>query len=484
MTKKVRVRFAPSPTGYLHVGNARTALFNWLFARKEDGIFILRIEDTDRKRSAKKYEESLMADLRWLKLDWAEGPDIGGPYGPYKQSLRRKIYLRYAQNLIRNGQAYPCYCTPDELEKMREEAIKSGGRAGYDNRCRKLSAERKSKFEKEGRKPSIRFMVPEREVVIDDLVRGEVRFDTSLMGDFIIMRGDGTPAFNFAVVLDDSLMEITHVIRGEDHLSNTPRHILLFEALGFPVPQFAHMSLTLGADRKLLSKRHGVTSILSYREQGYLPEGMANYLALLGWSPPEGEEILTLKEMAGLFSLEGLTGSAAVFDREKLNWVDGHHIRRADLERLTNLAIPFLKKTGFLEEEVTEEMFGWVQGVVEALREHLDFLAEIEKYAPIFFAEDIPPADEEAAAVLKGREMVPLLELVGKSISGGTSPKEFWPGLLEEARDKLGLKGKNLYLPLRVLLTGNLEGPELKEIMPLIPLELVKKRVENTVNRG
>lgn len=480
--KKVRVRFAPSPTGYLHIGNSRTALFNWLFARKNNGDFILRIEDTDARRSVGKYEESILADIRWLRLEWSEGPDIGGAYGPYKQSLREKIYARYAQNLIRQGQAYYCYCQPEELEARRREALKKGESARYDNRCRGLSPEKTRELEKEGRLPSIRFKVEPRQVLFRDLIRGEVKFDTSLMGDFIIMRGDGTPSFNFAVVLDDSLMEITHVIRGEDHLSNTPRHILLFEALGFPTPQFAHMSLTLGPDRKLLSKRHGATSIRAFREAGYLPEGLVNYLALLGWSHPEDREIMSLKEMVENFSLGELNKSAAIFDRDKLNWVDGHHIRTAEPDRLANLSLPFLKKAGFLDEEVSEEKYKWVREMVEALREHLHCLSGIEEYAPIFFAEDLTPESEEAERILKEEGVKPLLKLVSNNLSR-TPPGKFWEITLKEARQSLGLQGKALYLPLRVALTGRIKGPELKDILPLIPLSTVKKRIEKILER-
>jgi nondiscriminating glutamyl-tRNA synthetase len=476
--KKVRVRFAPSPTGWLHVGNARTALFNWLFARKENGDFILRIEDTDAQRSAARYEEAIIADLRWLGLGWDEGPDIGGTYGPYKQSLRKKIYRRYAQNLIRKGQAYYCYCRPEELRARRLEAIGREESVRYDNRCRDLSAGKIRQLEKEGRIPTVRFKVTPREIVFRDLVRGEVKFDASLMGDFIIMRADGTPAFNFAVVLDDCLMEITHVIRGEDHLSNTPRHILLFEALGFPLPQFAHMSLTLGPDRKLLSKRHGATSIRSFREKGYLPEGLVNYLALLGWTHPEEREIMSTMELIEDFSLEGLAKSAAVFDREKLNWVDAHHIRRADPDRLAKLAIPFLRKKGFLDEEIPEEEYARVKNVVGALRAHLHCLSEIAEYAPIFFAGADKKLGQKPRTFQK-EEVEALLDLIREDLSSASAPPEvFWKSTLEHARRSLGLKGKALYHPLRLILTGRSEGPELKDILPLIPLSTVRQRLE------
>ena len=482
--KKIRVRFAPSPTGELHVGNARTALFNWLYAKKNGGDFILRIEDTDTARSQPEYEENIISALRWLKLDWSEGPDVGGSVGPYRQSLRGKLYRRYAQSLIKSKNAYYCYCLPEELEIRRREN-RQEGTGGYDNRCRELSLEQIKEFQDQGRKPCVRFRVPDKQIVFEDVIRGEVSFDTSLIPDFVIMRPDGRPSFNFAVVLDDSLMEITDVIRGEDHISNTPRHILLFEALGFPVPRFAHMSLTLGPDRKLFSKRHGAISIKTFENRGYLPEGIANYLALLGWAPPEGKEIMSAQEMRTVFDLESLSSSPAIFDWTKLNWVSGQHIRRADLSRLTDLAIPFLRAGGYLEEKITESGYNRVREIVEVLRESLNCLSEINDYAPIFFKEDLPEDPEgEAEQVLKKESVRKLIGLIKRNLEGPPlPPAEFWKKTVEEAREELGLKGKELFLPLRVIITGRSSGPELTAVLPLIPMDTIRRRVEESGGR-
>ena len=348
--EKIRVRFAPSPTGYLHIGNARTALFNWLFARHYGGCFILRIEDTDTDRHVAEAEGLIIQDLKWMGLDWDEGPDKGGPYGPYRQSDRLDIYQSYAQKLVESGRAYYCYCTPEELEASRQKMLASGQTPQYDGRCLHLSDEQKKEFEKEGRRPSVRFRTLGDAVVVNDLIRGEVSFDGQTIGDFIILRSDGRAAYNFAVVIDDIQMEITHVLRGEDHLSNTPRQVLIYQALGFNPPQFGHMPMILGPDRTRLSKRHGATSVVSYREKGYLPEAINNYLALLGWSSPDEEEILPQEKLVQKFTVDRISRSAAIFDLTKLNWMNGNYIREAELDRITRLCIPFLKEKGYLAQ--------------------------------------------------------------------------------------------------------------------------------------
>jgi len=314
----MRLRFAPSPTGYLHIGNARTALFNYLLAKKHQGRFILRIEDTDIARSKKEFEAGIIEDLRWLGLNWDEGPDKGGNFGPYRQSERLKTYQEFAEKLLKENKAYHCYCTKEELDQRNKELLARKESPRYDNRCRNLSDEQKKKYLEEGRKPVIRFKIPEKTIEVNDLIRGKVSFDTKLMGDFIIMKSDGKPAFNFAVVVDDILMRITTVIRGEDHLSNTPRHIMLFEALNSKIPEFAHMAMTMGPDGSRLSKRHGATSIREYRKLGMLPEALFNYLALLGWGSKKDQEIFTKEELIKEFSLERCKEGAAIFGPEKL----------------------------------------------------------------------------------------------------------------------------------------------------------------------
>ncbi|HHF43395.1 MAG TPA: glutamate--tRNA ligase, partial [Candidatus Aminicenantes bacterium] len=327
--RQVRVRFAPSPTGYLHVGNARTALFNWLFARQKRGAFILRVEDTDVERSRQEYYLRLMDDLRWLGLDWDEGPDIGGDYGPYRQSERLEIYRLYTQQLLEAGRAYYCFCSPEELEQARREALAAGRMPIYSGKCRHLSPEEAAARVARGEKAAVRLKTPDKgEVIFNDLVHGELHFQLEVIGDPILVRSNGLPAYNYAVVIDDHLMEITHVIRGEDHISNTPRQILTYQALGWEPPQFAHLSMVMGEDNTRLSKRHGATSVDQFAQEGILPEALFNYLAFLGWSPPEGQEVLSREELVELFNLSRVSRSAAIFDYQKLYWLNRQHLKR------------------------------------------------------------------------------------------------------------------------------------------------------------
>ncbi len=347
----MRVRFAPSPTGHLHVGNARTALFNWLMARGSGGAFILRIEDTDVVRSTRESEEAILQDLRWLGLQWDEGPDVGGPHGPYRQSERLHLYRAYAEELLSSGRAYYCFCSEERLAAERQAAKASGQPTKYSGTCRAIPpADARSRFER-GEPAAVRFRVPaDREIVFQDQVRGPVAFHTSVIGDPVLVRSDGNPAYNFAVVVDDALMDVTHVVRGEDHISNTPRQLLVYEALGFTPPRFAHLALVMGPDHTPLSKRHGATSVAEFRGKGYLPEALVNYLALIGWSPGGDEELLPADELARRFSIEAVGHSAGVFDEEKLAWVDRHYLRIADPSHLARLAVPYLQKAGFVTD--------------------------------------------------------------------------------------------------------------------------------------
>ena len=343
----MRVRFAPSPTGALHVGNVRTAVFNWLLARGAGGTLILRIEDTDVERSTRESEASMLEDLRWLGLDWDEGPDIGGAHGPYRDSERLHLYQSYATELLNAGSAYYCFCSTAQLEADRQTAVAEGRPALYPGTCRKLPPEQVQARIAAGERPAIRFRVPEgRDVSFVDAVRGEVRFSGDVIGDPVIVRADAHPAYNFAVVIDDALMEITDVVRGEDHISNTPRQILLYEALGFTPPQFAHLALVMGPDHSPLSKRHGATSVAEFRAKGYLPEALVNYLALIGWSPGNDDELLPVDELARRFSLDRVGHSAGVFDEEKLAWVNRHYLQMADPVRIAALSVPFFEAAG------------------------------------------------------------------------------------------------------------------------------------------
>lgn len=474
----VRVRFAPSPTGYLHIGNARTALFNWLFAKKYDGAFILRIEDTDVARTKESYIQQIMSDLRWLRIDWDEGPDKGGPYGPYRQSDRLKHYIKFAEKLLSEGKVYHCYCSEAQLEARRKEALKRGETPGYDNRCRELSKREVSAYIRQGIKPCLRLKVPARTIVVDDLIRGKVSFDLGLMGDFVIMKSNQSPAFNFAVCVDDYLMKISHIIRGEDHLSNTPRHLLIFDALGVSSPKFAHMSLTLGPDGNRLSKRHGATSIAECRSLGYLPEAIVNYLALLGFSPGGESEILSIDELIQAFEIERMTRSKDLFDQKKLDWIGGAYIRSTDLDRLTNLAIGYLKRDGRVSDPITQGKFEWLRQMVEAVKDHLTHLSEISDYADTFF-EEYPPITKDAEWVLKASEAKTILKNLRQTLSQiDEVRKDNFKDVIKEVGQLSGAKGKDLYLPIRAALTGKLHGPELKLILPILGKERSLTRID------
>lgn len=479
----VRVRFAPSPTGPLHIGGARSALFNWLFARRNGGKFIIRIEDTDLERSSRESEENILASLKWLGLVWDEGIRVGGDYGPYRQTERLDIYRQYAEKLVAGGHAYYCYCTEEELERQRKELLARGETPRYTGRCRDLSDEDRRRLENEGRRPVIRFKVPSGKVIkIDDLVRGTVSFNCSDIGDFIIMKSSKIPTYNFAVVVDDALMKISHVIRGEEHLSNTPRQVLMYDALGLPRPAFAHVSLILGKDRSKMSKRHGATSIEQYRLKGYLPEALNNFLVLLGWSPGGEEEVFTLDELKKRFSLDHVAKNPAVFDMEKLNWLNGYYIRNSSLERVTELALPYLKKAGYVDEEMARKDYGWLMQVVGLVRDYLSNLEEITDHVGIYFAGKIDYSDGEALQVLKGKNTLKVLEAVMEEISKAEEIKlEDVKPLLKKASKKSGVKGKSFFMTLRAALTGKTKGPELDRVIFILGKEKVNARLADAL---
>ncbi len=477
----VRVRFAPSPTGPLHIGGARSALFNWLFARRYGGTYIVRIEDTDLERSSRQSEENILNSLRWLGLDWDEGIDVGGPYGSYRQTERLDIYRHYAEVLLKNGLAYHCYCSEEELAAEREALLARGELPRYLGRCRALTAEECRRHEAAGRRPVVRFRVPAGEVVVvKDLVRGDVSFECCDIGDFIIIKSDGIPTYNFAVVVDDYTMKISHVIRAEEHLSNTPRQILLYNALGWDMPEFAHVSLILGKDRSKMSKRHGATAIEQYQAKGYLPETLVNFLALLGWSPGGEEEVFPLDELKQQFSLGRVAKSPAVFDLEKLNWLNGHYIRQAPLEQLTDLAIPHLEKAGYLSAPLSPEKYKWVKMVVASLQKHLSYMEEITTQAKIYFEDKVQIEEQEAQEIMAGEQVSAVLGCLIKKVSvtnSGEIKENEAKELLKEVGRDLGLKGKQIFMPVRVALTGSTQGPDLNQIIAILGSDGIIRRL-------
>lgn len=466
----VRVRFAPSPTGSLHLGSARTALFNWLFARGQGGNMVLRVEDTDPQRSRRELEDSILEDLRWLGLDWDEGPDVGGLHGPYRQSERGEIYREHAARLSEAGKAYPCYCTLEELEGKKKAALAQGRTPVYDGTCRDLTPRERDAREAEGRKPALRFRVPDSDIAFRDLLHGPMRFSPEVIGDFLIIRSDGSAGFNFSVVVDDATMGITHVIRGEDHLTNTARHVLLFEALGYPVPIYLHHSLLLGPDGAKMSKRHGATAVREYRDMGYLPSALANYLALLSWSPPQDREVLDLEELVRLFDIGDLSSSPAVFDKARLDWLNGRHLRRMPAEELVERARPYAAAWG------EHPRFAWM---VESVLDNLVTLSELPAYLEVYGEPAVP--DEHAAEWLRGDTSWKVLEkarevLASSPLQGLDDARrvvgEFKQGFLEK-----GLKAKEILMPLRVALTGRDKGPALPYLLAVLGKEECLERL-------
>jgi len=477
---EVRTRFAPSPTGHLHIGGARTALFNYLFAKRYAGKFILRIEDTDLERSSIESEKVIIESLRWLGIEWDEGVEVGGPYGPYRSTERVDIYKKYVDVLFEKGYAYYCYCTEEELEAQRQELLSKGQMPRYLGKCRNLTEDQKRRFEQEGRKPTVRFKVPEGvKIVVHDLVRGDVEFLSDDIGDFVIVKSDGIPTYNFAVVIDDHLMKISHVIRGEEHLSNTPRQILIYNALGFELPQFAHVSLILGKDRTKMSKRHGSTWVEQYRDQGYLKEGLINFLALLGWSPPEDREIFDMEYLIENFSLERVSKNPAIFDIDKLNYINSQHIKLKSLDELTQMCIPYFVEAGYIKEDEAKSKFEWLKKIVKSVYEGLDYLSQIKDRVDIFFNNEVKIEEDEAKEVLKWDHVKDLINVFENKIR---QMNELTPEaiklLFKEIQKETGYKGKNLFMPIRVALTGKTHGPELVEIIEIVGKENILKRLE------
>lgn len=483
--KKVRVRMAPSPTGLFHVGGARTALFNWLFAHHHNGVFVLRIEDTDIVRSKPEYVKDILDSLRWLGLDWDEGPEVGGPYGPYFQMQRLHTYRLAAEKLLATGAAYYCYCTPEELEAERERAKAAKIAYRYSRRCRALTAEQRAAFEAHGRKSAIRFAMPSAgTVAFDDLIRGHISFSNAELDDLIIVKSDGIPTYNFAVVVDDTTMEITHVIRGEDHISNTPKQIHIFTALGYAIPQFAHLPMILGPDRSKLSKRHGAASITEYAEMGYLPEALVNYLALLGWSYDDRREIFTKDELVKLFSIERVGKTGAIFNIEKLDWMNGYYIRQLDLNDLTNRLLPFLRKAAIItQEELSIEQFEYVKSVAALIQERLKRLGEAPELVDFFFRERL----DYDATLLISKGLTPsetraaLVETRARIVAISPFDAPSLEHTMRELAEDLAMKTGQLFGALRVAVTGRTVAPPLFQTMAVLGRERTLARIDQAI---
>ncbi|NOU83295.1 glutamate--tRNA ligase [Paenibacillus sp. LMG 31459] len=484
MTDQVRVRYAPSPTGHLHIGNARTALFNYLFARNLGGKFIIRIEDTDLKRNIAEGEESQLKYLKWLGMDWDESVDVGGEYGPYRQTERLDLYRVYWQDLLDRGLAYRCYCTEEELEAEREEQTARGETPRYSGRHRNLTEEQRLAYEAEGRIASIRFLVPEdRTYTFNDIVKGSISFNTKEMGDFVIVKKDGIPTYNFAVAVDDHLMAISHVLRGEDHISNTPRQLMIYEALGWEAPLFGHMTLIVGDDHKKLSKRN--ESIIQFIEQydqlGYLPEALFNFITLLGWSPEGEEEIFSKEQLISIFTADRLSKSPAVFDTNKLAHLNNHYIKHADPKRIAALAIPHLQKAGRLPEVLSDEQQIWAESLVALYQEQMNSASDIVGLSELFFRSHLE-LETEAAQVL-AEAQVP--EVLSAFLAKVEAAKDFSAAnmavLIKEVQKETGHKGKALFMPIRVALTGQMHGRDLNATIALLGRDRVIERLKSQI---
>lgn len=467
LTEQVRVRFAPSPTGHLHIGGARTALFNWLYAQHNKGTFILRIEDTDRTRSTDEYIEAIIEGMNWLKLDWQEGP--------FRQTDRFDVYRDYVERLVQEGKAYHCYCSAEELEQRRHLAIAQGKPQKYDGRCRDI------KEPVPGRMSVVRFKTPQQgETVVDDLIRGRVVFENSQLDDLIILRSDNTPTYNFTVVVDDVDMLITHVIRGDDHLNNTPKQIHIYKALGYEIPKFAHLPMILGADKARLSKRHGATSVMAYYEMGYLPDALVNYLVRLGWSHGD-QEVFSREELISYFSFENVGNAAAVFNPEKLLWLNQQYIMATAPEKLAELVIPFLQKGGIIAEGHELDM-AWLARAVKTLQERAKTLVELSTSLRYYIVEDVT-FDEKAKEKFLGEKSLPLLKDLQNALAlhsdfshAGLEP--LFKGIVEKHGVKLGA----LAQPVRVAMTGGTESPGIYEVLEVIGKEKTLKRLEKALS--
>ncbi|RDW18535.1 glutamate--tRNA ligase [Oceanobacillus chungangensis] len=486
MTNNVRVRYAPSPTGHLHIGNARTALFNYLYAKHFDGKFIVRVEDTDDKRNVEGGEESQNTFLKWLGIEWDEGADIGGEYGPYRQTERLDIYKKFTDELLERGLAYKDYMTEEELEAEREQQQANGQTPKYSGAHRNLTAEQIAAFEAEGRKPSIRFRVPENKTyTFQDIVRGEISFESSDFGDWVMVKQNGIPTYNFAVAIDDHLMEISHVLRGEEHISNTPKQMMIFDAFDWTAPQYGHMTLILNEERKKLSKRdnHVVQFIEQYKDLGYLPEAMFNFISLLGWSPVGEEEIFDQQTLIEIFDPARLSTSAAIFDQQKLKWMNNEYIKKADFSKVIELTMPYLIDAGKLPADMDEEKRTWAENMISLYREQLRYGKEIVELTELFFNDHIE-LDDASLEVLKEEQVPEVLQVfTDKLIHLDDFTKDSIKAQFKATQKETGHRGKKLFMPIRIATTGQMHGPELPFAIELLGKEVILARLDKVLKQ-
>ena len=489
LSSTVRLRFAPSPTGHLHIGGARTALFNWAYARRMGGAFLLRIEDTDRERSLPEYERSILEGLRWLGIDWDEGPDVGGPLGPYRQSERMERYRATAERLVDSGRAYECFCTVERLEALREERTRAGQNPGYDGRCRDLSSADRERAAAAGQRAVIRYRVPEGRTELTDLIRGRVFFENREVEDWVMVRSSGDPTYNFVVVCDDVDMRITHVMRGEEHLTNTPKQVLLYHALGVEPPRFAHFPLMLGKDKKKLSKRTGDTSLQDYRDKGYPPEAVLNFLALQGWALDDKTTIFSVGELVRRFDPKDVSSSGSIFDPDKFLWMAGEYVRADDIPRLAERCAPFMIRAGWMSAEEIRERSEWYRTAVALEKDRIRLYSELPERLAYLFAPDdeVVYQDDALRAARKHEDRTKVLEehlaWLAPRIEGGAIE----PGPLREATRawiaEKGLSMAALFQPLRCALTGAGGGADLFEVMRLLGPARVLQRIRRAIER-
>lgn len=479
----VRVRFAPSPTGYLHIGGGRTALFNYLFAKAVGGKFILRIEDTDLERSKKEYEAAQLDDLAWLGLEYDEGPDKPGDFGPYRQSERTHIYQEYARKLIDKGLAYYSFETEEELEAMKEAALKAGKPPHYTGKWQNEAYQEEAAAKlAAGEVGVVRFRAPSKSYVLNDKVRGRVVFPENMVGDFVIIRSNGLPVYNFCCVVDDMLMNITHVIRGEDHLSNTVRQLMIYDAFEAELPVFAHVSLLIGADRQKLSKRHGATSVTLYREETYLPEALANYLVMLGWSHPDEQDIFNINELGKKFDLERFSKSPAIYDIEKLKWVNGQHLRNLTDDDLLKECIAYMPEDHFFMKQTVE----WQKRCLYLFKSQIEFFSDLKMRLDHDLLHTEMELDEKLLDVISWPTTKDICQFfLGKlkDEQGEFVESDRFSELMNELKSETGIKGKPLFMGSRVSLTGASHGPELVDLIPLTPREVLIQRLESVSKR-